>query len=238
MLMDRKSGRHGLFVVSSDAKGIPSVERPENHSFNLRQRSLNDTTSTSAFDRFEDLVPMRLLADHVVLAYQLHPTDVDEVSRWVEQLAGLMLRVPSQALLYEWLLRNAGRKTVVLVNCDAMNSSAALEDFGRVLRRYREDVVIVFMTSQVERDDFSTSRLNSCDVTLKNPTSPSAFHLGMGVAIDNHRNFLRDSLRAAGVAQFRSVRGPAAKTPGGSANPKSTHPDPDIRHGTGPRNGD
>jgi hypothetical protein len=79
------------------------------------------------------------------------------------------------------------RLNCMIVDLDSCGSLVQVVDALITLREERPNLIVVALSKQVKRDDFSLERLAMCDVTLRLPATPEALEFALQEAQVNNR---------------------------------------------------
>lgn len=86
---------------------------------------------------------------------------------------------------------HAFRWNCVVVDLDSLKDLAGAIDALVNLRAERPNVLVVVLSKEVKRDDFSLERLAMCDVTLRLPVRPEDLHFALEEARVNNQVWVK-----------------------------------------------
>lgn len=142
--------------------------------------------ATELFDRIEGMPSKGSLYGRTLLVLGAKPECLQFFRGWLADLGVSVARVQTHQDVLGWLERNPTSKALVLINADSLDDSDALCDIGFALRESVPDLPLIVTSSNVAASDFSTLRMQLCDVTLKAPASESSFQQACLVALSNN----------------------------------------------------
>lgn len=154
-----------------------------------RSAALTRLDGTSA-DRGPNPYGVPSLAGRTALIVGRSGAELRQFSIWVDQFGGLGVIVQQPDSALQWLTRADRGGALVIFDADDMGDADDVVDFGFALRKQAPDVPIIMLSSQIDRNDFSSERMMLCDATLKNPVTLTAFRLGLEAALQNHIKYL------------------------------------------------
>lgn len=151
-------------------------------------RANYDTGSlaNNLFDRIDESTPKGTLYGRTLLVLGAKPECLQFFRGWLADLGVSVRRVETCDDMLAWLERNPTAKALALINADSLEDADALCDIGFALRESAPDLPLIVTSSKVAASDFSTLRMQLCDVTLKAPASESSFQQACLVALSNN----------------------------------------------------
>ncbi|SDW97033.1 hypothetical protein [Roseicitreum antarcticum] len=142
------------------------------------------------FGRFSRKSPNGVLEGYTLLVLGAKAECLQYFRGWMTDMGGVTIRVQKHEEALTWLKRNSTAKAMLLVNADALEDVDALCDIGFALRAAAPDLPVIVTSSSVAASDFSTLRMQLCDVTLKAPASESSFKQACQAALINNAFYM------------------------------------------------
>ncbi len=118
-----------------------------------------------------------------------------DVERWCLQDQRDILIYEGLQIPLDWVVRNARRFKLCIIDADLMDDTEDTVDFCFRLRSASPEMVILLISSEVRGHDLTAERMAICDATLHAPISKTSFHNGLTAAIENHRDYLKRRMR-------------------------------------------
>lgn len=162
--------------------------------------------ANNLFDRIDESTSKGSLYGRTLLVLGAKPECLQFFRGWLADLGMSVRRVETCEDMLNWLERNPKSKALALINADSLEDADALCDIGFALRESAPDLPLIVASSKVAASDFSTLRMQLCDVTLKAPASESSFQQACLIALSNNA-FYR------GRSVTPRIKGRASRTP-------------------------
>lgn len=112
-----------------------------------------------------------------------------ELDTWAERMCAQVMVVQKSSIYMTWLQKYAPRLDFMVVDADHLGNSSATIELCLQIRRSLPKLPLVLLSSAVRTHDFSSERMQACDVTLKPPLLHSALSIGIQAAYQNNRHY-------------------------------------------------
>lgn len=131
----------------------------------------------------------------VAVSLCAHPNADCPLSEMLFELRGMKLVEvgigSADDIPYDWLEHWASSLSNIILDADAWGGIPALVGFCMWLRRLAPSVPIIILSSDPEDQDFTTERIQICDVTVTKPFTSRALSHALSVAEHNNSIYVQ-----------------------------------------------